>query len=100
MSRIGKQPISLPAGVQVQVADSIVTVTGPKGTLTQEVHSCVSLEIAEGSVTVSVARPEHRVDRAQWGLVRSLIQNMVQGVTEGFKKSLEIHGVGYKFEIQ
>lgn len=100
MSRIGKQPITIPAGVTIQCADNVVTVNGPKGSLTQSIDPRVSLQIEDGLATVSVADKEKREERAQWGLARSLIQNMVIGVSEGFKKSLEIHGVGYKFDLQ
>jgi len=100
MSRIGKQPITIPAGVTVQCADGIVSVNGPKGSLTQDIDACVSVEVGDGQVSVSVADNTNSREKAQWGLARSLIQNMVTGVSEGFKKSLEIHGVGYKFDIQ
>jgi large subunit ribosomal protein L6 len=99
MSRIGKLPISIPAGVTVTVQDSVVTVKGPKGTLTQEVNPNISIEI-EGS-TLTVVRPDdEKQNRANHGLYRSLINNMVIGVSEGYKKVLELIGVGYRVSNQ
>ena len=97
MSRIGKQPIALPAGVTVSFKDGVVTVAGKLGTLTQALPAHVSVK-AEGAVaTVSVDSADDSL-RKFWGLSRSLVANMVQGVTEGYKKSLQIEGVGYKWE--
>lgn len=99
MSRIGKLPISIPAGVTVTVQDSIVTVKGPKGTLTQDIDSQISIQI-EGS-TLTVIRPDdEKQNRANHGLYRALIQNMVVGVSEGYKKVLELIGVGYRVSNQ
>lgn len=100
MSRIGKQPITLPAGVTVQYADGVVSVNGPKGSLKQDLDARVSVQVADGQVLVTVQDSTKQDQRAQWGLARSLVQNMVTGVSEGFKKSLSIHGVGYKFDLQ
>lgn len=97
MSRIGKLPITLPAGVEVSVdAGNVVTVKGPKGTLSQKLDADMAVEIADGSVEVKRPsnRPQHK---ALHGLSRSLVQNMVVGVTEGYEKRLEIVGVGYRF---
>ncbi|MFZ4581062.1 MAG: 50S ribosomal protein L6 [Paludibacter sp.] len=99
MSRIGKLPISIPAGVTVTVQDSVVTVKGPKGTLTQEINPNINIEI-EGS-TLTVVRPDdEKQNRANHGLYRSLIQNMITGVSEGYKKVLELIGVGYRVSNQ
>lgn len=99
MSRIGKLPISIPAGVTVTVQDSIVTVKGPKGTLTQDINPNISIVI-EGS-TLTVVRPDdEKQNRANHGLYRSLIQNMIVGVSEGYKKVLELIGVGYRVSNQ
>jgi large subunit ribosomal protein L6 len=99
MSRIGKLPISIPAGVTVTVQDSVVTVKGPKGTLTQEINPNINIEI-EGS-TLTVVRPDdEKQNRANHGLYRSLIQNMIVGVSEGYKKVLELIGVGYRVSNQ
>ncbi len=99
MSRIGKLPISIPAGVTVTVQDSVVTVKGPKGTLTQDINPNISIEI-EGN-TLTVVRPDdEKQNRANHGLYRSLINNMVIGVSEGYKKVLELIGVGYRVSNQ
>ena len=95
MSRIGRKPIVIPAGVEVKIEGNTVTVKGPKGTLTQEVSSSMQLSL-EGNV-LTVARPsDDREYRSLHGLTRTLINNMVVGVSEGFKKELEIAGVGYR----
>ena len=95
MSRIGKSPVTVPSGVEVKVDGNVVTVKGPKGELTQEMDSCVSMSINEGSVsfTRESDTPDHR---AKHGLYRSLVNNMCIGVSEGFKKELEVVGVGYR----
>jgi large subunit ribosomal protein L6 len=99
VSRIGKLPIQIPAGVQFEVADRTVTVTGPRGTLRQDVPRPIELE-RDGDV-VLVKRPDdERGNRALHGLARSLLANMVQGVTNGFEKRLEIQGVGYRVQAQ
>jgi large subunit ribosomal protein L6 len=99
MSRIGRQPIAVPDGVEVQIATDQVTVKGPKGELAQDVVSDMKVELADGTVTVE--RPTDRGDhRALHGLTRSLIFNMVQGVTEGYEKRLEIQGVGYRAQLR
>jgi large subunit ribosomal protein L6 len=95
MSRIGKKPIEVPAGVLVSVDPGRVTVSGPKGELRQTVPSRMQIKQEDGTITV--ARPTERGDdRALHGLTRSLIANMVEGVTNGFEKRLEIQGVGYR----
>lgn len=96
MSRIGKQPVILPAGVSVSVAaDNTVTVKGPKGQLTQVLDRDIKIEIKEGSI--EIVRPTDQIrHRALHGLYRSLVSNMVKGVTEGFVKKMELVGVGYK----
>jgi len=99
MSRIGKSPIALPAGVTVTIAGDVITVKGPKGELSYTKQSFVSVEQSEGKLVLTVANPEQSSQKASWGLTRALIANMVLGVAEGFKKSLEIIGVGYKFEV-
>jgi large subunit ribosomal protein L6 len=95
MSRIGRKPIEVPAGVLVSVDPGRVTVSGPKGELRQQVPARMKIEQDEGSIVVS--RPTERgEDRALHGLTRTLIANMVEGVTNGFEKRLEIQGVGYR----
>ena len=96
MSRIGKMPVAIPAGVEVTVADgNLVTVKGPKGTLTQQLQP--SMTIKQEGAELLVSRPDDgKENRALHGLTRTLIHNMVIGVTEGFSKTLEINGVGYR----
>ncbi|MEY2647233.1 MAG: hypothetical protein RL158_1209 [Bacteroidota bacterium] len=95
MSRIGKKPIAIPAGVTVTVKDSVVTVKGPKGELSQEVDRDIEVKV-EGAEII-VARPTEQIrHRAMHGLYRSLIANLVKGVTDGYKKELELVGVGFK----
>ena len=95
MSRIGRKPIAIPAGVDFKFADGVATVKGPKGTLTQKVHPNMAVTV-EGN-EVLVTRPDdEKENRALHGLTRSLLNNMVVGVTEGFKKELDVNGVGYR----
>jgi len=95
MSRIGKKPVSIPKGVTIAVKDSVVTVKGPKGELSQEIDRDITIEITETELIVS--RPTEQIrHRAMHGLYRSLISNLVKGVTEGYKKELELVGVGFK----
>ncbi len=97
MSRIGKLPIAIPAGVTIDIKDNVITVKGPKGELKQAVNPNIKVEIEDGNINVT--RPDdNRESRAQHGLYRALINNMVTGVSAGFKKELEIVGVGYKAE--
>jgi large subunit ribosomal protein L6 len=101
MSRIGRAPINVPAGVEVSVdtVNCVVSVKGPKGTLTQNYHSRMNVNV-EGNV-VTVTRPsDEKEDRALHGLTRTLINNMVVGVTAGYSKKLEISGVGYRVALQ
>lgn len=95
MSRIGKKPIELPKGVDVKKSGNVVTVKGPKGQLSQEIHERLNVKVEDGNV--SVIRPdESREMKSQHGLARTLIANMVEGVTNGFKRSLQLIGVGYR----
>ncbi len=95
MSRIGRKPIEIPAGVEVSVADNVVTVKGPKGTLTQAINPVITVKV-EGN-TVLVERPnDEAMSRSLHGLSRTLIANMVEGVSKGYQKELEINGIGYR----
>jgi large subunit ribosomal protein L6 len=95
MSRIGKLPIVIPAGVDVSIDGSTVTVKGPKGELSRTVHSNMIVE--KDGATITVKRPDDtKINRSLHGLTRTLIANMIYGVNEGFKKELEINGVGYR----
>ena len=99
MSRIGRKPIAIPAGVEVKVNGSEVTVKGPKGTLTDTFHNRITVKV-EGA-EILVTRPsDEKEDRALHGLTRTLVNNMLTGVTEGFKKELEVNGVGYRVQKQ
>src|SRR6187431_177346 len=99
MSRIGKQPITIPDGVNVAVDPGRVTVNGPLGELTQQVPARITIEKQDGQLVVT--RPTERGDdRALHGLTRSLVANMVEGVTNGFEKRLEIQGVGYRASLR
>jgi large subunit ribosomal protein L6 len=101
MSRIGKQPVAVPAGVKVRVADGKVFVEGPKGAkLEQAVHRNMRVEIDEAAKVIKVIRPDDdRQNRALHGLTRSLIANMVQGVTKGYESKLELVGVGFRAQV-
>ena len=97
MSRIGNAHIVLPAGVTVDGANNVITVKGPKGTLTKKLHEAMVIKQDAGIITIEINKPE---DDALQGLTRTLLNNMVVGVTEGFKKELEINGVGYRVQKQ
>jgi len=99
MSRIGKKPISLPAGVEVKVDGNQVTVKGPKGTLTQKIPRGISV-VQEGKEVWVMRASDSKEHRAFHGLSRALIANMVEGVTKGFEKKLELVGVGYRAQLQ
>jgi large subunit ribosomal protein L6 len=99
MSRIGKLPIEVPAGVTITVDGDIVTVKGPKGELTQQASENVTLDQKDGVFSVT-RKDETKKAKSEHGLMRSLINNMVIGVTKGFEKQLELNGVGYKVEMQ
>ena len=99
MSRIGRKPIPIPAGVDVNFENGVITVKGSKGTLTQKIHPNMTVTIEENVITVT--RPnDEKENRALHGLTRSLIANMIEGVTNGFKKELEVNGVGYRVQKQ
>jgi large subunit ribosomal protein L6 len=100
MSRIGKQPVVVPAGVKVRLADGRVFVEGPKGKLEMAWHRAMQVEYDDKAKAVNVKRPDdERLNRALHGLTRSLIANMVQGVTKGYEKRLLIEGIGYQARI-
>ncbi len=99
MSRIGRKPIVIPAGVEVTIADHEITVKGPKGTLNSNIHPLLNVAVENGEVVVT--RPnDEKTARSLHGLTRTLISNMVEGVTNGFKKELEVQGVGYRVAKQ
>jgi large subunit ribosomal protein L6 len=99
MSRIGKKPIAIPAKVEITIKDQTITVKGPKGTLTHEVHPDITVAREDGQLVIT--RPsDQREHRALHGLTRALVANMVTGVSEGFRKSLIIEGVGYTADMR
>jgi large subunit ribosomal protein L6 len=99
MSRIGKRPVPLPKGVTATIAGRTITVKGPKGEISRTVHPDLTLALEDGTVTVKRPSDEPR-HKALHGLTRTLVANMVEGVTTGFSKALEIQGVGYKAEVK
>jgi len=99
MSRIGKKPVEIPSGVDVKLVENSITVKGPKGELKRELHPKMTIR-QEGKTIVVERGSDHREDRSLHGLTRTLISNMVDGVTKGFERVLEINGVGYKAEVK
>ncbi|WP_138469795.1 50S ribosomal protein L6 [Poseidonocella sp. HB161398] len=99
MSRIGKKPVALPSGVTADIKGQTVEVKGPKGTRSFTATDLVSLELEDGAVKVTPVN-KTKVARQQWGMTRTMVANLVTGVSDGFKKELEIQGVGYRAQIQ
>jgi large subunit ribosomal protein L6 len=99
MSRVGKKPVALPAGVSAELKENTLKIKGAKGELVLDVHPKVQLKVEGQEIIVSVAKPDNKQERALWGLFRALVQNMVTGVTTGFTKVLEVNGVGYKAAV-
>lgn len=99
MSRLGKLPIKLPEGTQAKVEKDFIIVKGPKGELKNQLSELVNVEIKEGEIIVSIKNEDNTKEKSFWGLYRSLINNMVVGVNEGFEKKLEINGVGYRAQV-
>ncbi|CQR58471.1 50S ribosomal protein L6 [Paenibacillus riograndensis] len=95
MSRIGRKPIAVPSGVDVTLNNAVITVKGPKGTLTRELHKDMKVTVENNEITV-VRPSDNKLHRSLHGTTRSVVNNMVSGVTEGFSKSLELVGVGYR----
>ena len=99
MSRIGKKPVAIPSGVTAQIENGTLSVKGPKGTLSMGTDDLVEYKLDDGSIAVTPAN-DSQVARAQWGMQRTLVSNLVEGVTEGFTKVLQITGVGYRAQAQ
>ena len=99
MSRVGKQPVPIPDKVEVQKEGRTISVKGPKGSLSRTFHPDVTVEVADGKVLVSIGKKDRKT-RALWGTTRAHIANMVQGVSSGFERVLEINGIGYRAEVK
>jgi large subunit ribosomal protein L6 len=99
MSRIGKKPIEIPEGVKIEISDKEIKVSGPKGELKQALHHEIKVESKDGKILVSQKGEPSKKGRGLWGLYRALISNMVEGVSKGFEKKLEIEGVGFKAAV-
>ena len=99
MSRIGNSPITVPEGVEVKVDGNVITVKGPKGTLNREIHKNISLE-KEGNIIKVIRKNDEKENKALHGLTRTLINNMIEGVTKEYSKELQINGVGYRVQKQ
>ncbi len=100
MSRIGKQPIKIPEGIEVNVDDkNVVTVKGAKGELQEKIHSSVSIEKKDKEITVSIKDIDNKKQKSLWGLSRTLISNMIEGLVKGYEKKLEVNGVGYRVAL-
>ena len=100
MSRIGKQPIEIPEGIEVNVDDkNVVTVKGSKGELQEKIHSNVSIEKKDKEVIVSIEDISDKKQKSLWGLSRTLISNMIEGLIKGYEKKLEVNGVGYRVAL-
>jgi large subunit ribosomal protein L6 len=100
MSRVGKKPVVLPSGIEAALQDNVLTVKGSKGSLTLEIHPKVKVTVADNEILVDVAKKEDKREKALWGLFRSLIQNMVDGLTTGYSKELDVVGVGFKADVR
>ncbi len=99
MSRIGKKPVAIPSGVTAQIDNGTLTVKGPKGTLTMGTDELVAYKLGDGSIEVAPAN-DSQAARSHWGMQRTLVSNLVEGVTQGFSKTLVITGVGYRAQAQ
>lgn len=99
MSRIGKKIINIPSGVTVQVNSDVVTVTGPKGTLSTKIQHFIGVEISDGVLNVTVKEENNKYQRSIWGTSRAIIANLIIGVTDEFTRKLELNGVGFKMEL-
>ena len=100
MSRIGRQTIQIPEKVDVSTEDEVITVEGPKGSLERELHRAIIVNIEDDEINVDIENKENKQEKSLWGTFTSRIQNMIEGVTSGFKKELEINGVGYRASMK
>lgn len=100
MSRIGKQKIKIPSGVTAEIKGSQLKIKGPKGDLSRLLNDKVEVQITDGIATFSVKNPEEKTERSLWGTTAAHFRNMIEGVSEGFKKQLEVNGVGFRVSVQ
>lgn len=100
MSRIGKKPVTLPQGITAELKGNHLTLKGSKGSLELDIHPKVKVEVKDGEVLVDVDKKEDKREKALWGLFRALVQNMVDGLTNGYTKQLDVVGVGFKAEVR
>jgi large subunit ribosomal protein L6 len=100
MSRIGKKPITIPANIEIKIANDSISIKGPKGELIQNIHPLVKVEKKDQEIIVNVINPDNKQQRSLWGLFNRLIQNMIIGVTQGFEKKLEVIGIGFRVNLQ
>ncbi len=100
MSKIGKIPVKIPNGVEVNIDNGFIVIKGPKGELKQLIHRGIDIKVADNKINIEVSNTNDRSLRSLWGLTRSLINNMVIGVTQGYEKKLEVNGVGYRVALK
>jgi large subunit ribosomal protein L6 len=100
MSRIGKKPITIPAGVEVKIEATEIIVKGPKGELKQKIHPLVKIEKKDNQILLNIVNPDEKKQKALWGLFGSLVKNMIEGVQHGYEKKLEVVGVGYRVALK
>jgi len=100
MSRIGKKPIEITGGIKVEVSAKEIKVSGPKGELKQDIHPEIKIEVKDGKIFVSPKAELSKKGRGLWGLYRALVANMIEGVSKGFEKKLEIEGIGFKANVE
>lgn len=100
MSRIGKKPIEIPEGIKIEISDSEIKVLGPKGELKQKIHPEIKIEVKDSKVLVLPKSELSKKGRGLWGLYGAIVKNMIEGVTKGFEKKLEIEGVGFRANIE
>lgn len=99
MSRLGKKPISIPVGVETKIVEDQIIIKGPKGEIKQKIHPLVIINIENNNLKISVTNPENKKQKALWGTFVRLIQNMIEGVTKGFEKKLQLVGIGFRAQV-
>ncbi|MGC9049196.1 MAG: 50S ribosomal protein L6 [Patescibacteria group bacterium] len=99
MSRLGKKPISIPVGVEIKIDQGLIIVRGPKGELRQSIHPVVIINLEDKTAKISVKNPDKKEQRVIWGTFARLVQNMIEGVTKGFEKKLQLVGIGFRAQV-